>query len=56
MYGLPQVGLLANLLLARCLAKHGYSPVKHTRGLWMHETRPIKFSLVVDNFGVIYVG
>jgi hypothetical protein len=32
MYGLPQAGLLANLLLARCLLKHEYGPVKHTHG------------------------
>jgi hypothetical protein len=30
MYGLPQAGLLANVLLAKRLAKHGYSPVPHT--------------------------
>jgi hypothetical protein len=27
-----------------------------THGLFIHETRPISFSLVVDNFGVKYVG
>jgi hypothetical protein len=27
MYGLPQAGLLDNILLAKRLAKHGYSPV-----------------------------
>jgi hypothetical protein len=43
MYGLPQAGLLANLLLARCL-------VKHRHGLPVHKTRPINCSLVVDNF------
>ena len=25
-------------------------------GLWLHEWRPIQFSLVVDDFGVKYVG
>ncbi len=25
-------------------------------GLWKHDTRPIQFTLVVDNFGVKYVG
>jgi hypothetical protein len=33
MYGLPQAGLLANVLLAKRLAKHGYIPVPHTHGL-----------------------
>jgi hypothetical protein len=56
MYGLPQAGLLANVLLAKRLAKHGYSPVPRTHGLWTHTWRPLKFSLVVDNFGVMYVG
>jgi hypothetical protein len=28
---------------------------QHTHGLWTHDTRPISFSLVVDDFGVKYV-
>ena len=28
----------------------------HTPGLWKHKRRPIQFSLIVDNFGVKYVG
>jgi hypothetical protein len=56
MYGLPQAGLLANKLLQKRLATHGYAPVTHTHGLWKHNTRPIMFSLVVDDFGVQYVG
>jgi len=56
MYGLPQAGILANQLLAKRLALHGYTPTVHTPGLWAHKTRPILFSLVVDNFGVKYVG
>jgi hypothetical protein len=56
MYGLPQAGILADVLLAKRLAKHGYITVPHTHGLWTHKWRPIKFSLVVDDFGVMYVG
>jgi hypothetical protein len=56
MYGLPQAGILANELLQRNLAKDGYRPTTHTHGLWTHDTRPISFSLVVDYFGVKYVG
>jgi hypothetical protein len=52
MYGLPQAGILANELLQRSLAKDGYRPTQHTHGLWKHDTRPISFSLVVDDFGV----
>jgi hypothetical protein len=56
MYGLPQAGILANELLQRNLAKDGYRPKNHTHGLWIHDTRPISFSLAVDDFGVKYVG
>jgi hypothetical protein len=41
MYGLPQAGILANQLLARRLAIHGYHQTKSTPGLWRHVTRPI---------------
>jgi hypothetical protein len=51
MYGLPQAGILANELLQRNLAKDGYRPIPHTHGLWTHNTRPVSFSLVVDDFG-----
>jgi hypothetical protein len=53
-YGLPQAGILANELLQRNLAKDGYRPTQHTHGIWTHDTRPISFSLVVDDLGVKY--
>ncbi len=56
MYGLPQAGILANKLLTKRLALHGYAPTTHTHGLWRHKTRPITFTLVVDDFGIKYVG
>jgi hypothetical protein len=56
MYGLPQAGILANELLQCNLAKYGYRPTQHTHGLWKHDTCPVSFSLVVDDFGVKYVG
>ena len=56
MYGLPQAGMLANKLLKRRLAKHGYYEVRHTPGYWRHVWRPIDFTLVVDDFGVGYDG
>jgi hypothetical protein len=56
MYGLPHAGILANELLQRNIAKDGYRPTKHTHGLWKHDTRPISFLIVVDDFGVKYVG
>jgi hypothetical protein len=55
-YGLLQAGILANELLQRNLAKGGYRPTTHTHGLWTHDTRPISFSLGVDDSGVKYVG
>jgi hypothetical protein len=56
MYGLKQAGLLANELLQTLLAPFGYYPARHTPGLWLHKTRPISFTLVVDNLAVKYVG
>lgn len=52
MYGLPQAGRLANLQLINNLAKHGYHPCRFTPGLWRHKWRPVKFVLVVDDFGI----
>ena len=34
----------------------GYKQSDFTPGLWTHEWRPVCFTLVVDNFGVKYVG
>jgi hypothetical protein len=56
MYGLKQAGLLANQLLQTILAPFGYYPERHTPGLWLHQTQPILFTLVVDDFAVQYVG
>jgi hypothetical protein len=56
MYGLKQAGLLANQLLQTRLAPFGYYPARHTPGLWLHQTRPISFTLVLDDFTVKYVG
>ena len=56
MYGLPQAGILAQELLEERLAKHGFSQSKVVPGYWKHKTLPIDFTLVVDDFGVKYVG
>jgi hypothetical protein len=55
MYGLPQAGILANARLQKHLATAGYFPVTHTPSIYTHNTRPIAFSLVIDDFGVRYV-
>ena len=56
MYGLPQVGLLANQLLEKRLNKRGYFQSKLVPGVWKHKWRPVQFTLVVNDFGVEYVG
>jgi hypothetical protein len=56
MYGLPQAGKLANDGLLVHLSAHGYHQCKFTPGLFRHATRPISFCLVVDDFGIKYVG
>ena len=55
MYGLPQAGILANQLLRKRLNPHGYFEVPHTPGLWKHESLPVQFTLVVEDFGVKYI-
>ena len=54
-YRLPQAGLLAQELLEDRLMAHGYHQNQLITGLWEHDTRPITFTLVVDDFGVKYV-
>jgi hypothetical protein len=56
MYGLLQAGILANQLLSHCPAIHGYHQTKFTPGIWRHNNHPIQFTLVMDDFGVQYVG
>jgi hypothetical protein len=52
MYSLPQAGIIAQELLEERLAKYGYHQSKIVPGLWMHETRPTTFTLMVDNFAI----
>lgn len=56
MYGLPQAGIIANVRLVAHLKQFGYYPCQHTPGLFQHDTRPVTFCLVVDDFGIKYVG
>ena len=55
-YRLKQAGKLANDLLAECLDAHGYYQSTTTPGFWKHRWRPISFVLIVDDFGIKYVG
>jgi len=36
------------------LAPHGYQPCPITPGLWKHDTQPLSFTLVVDDFAIKY--
>jgi hypothetical protein len=56
MYSLPQAGIIAQQLFEERLQKHGYHQSQMTPGLWKHNTCPISFSLVINNFGVRCVG
>jgi hypothetical protein len=55
MYGLLQAGFLANKLLKKCLAKHGFFKQLHTPDSWRHESRPIWFNLAVEDFRIKYI-
>ena len=56
MYRLPHAGMIAQELLEERLEEHGYHHSNMTPGLWTHKTQPTSFSLIVDDFGVKYVG
>ena len=53
-YGLPQAGKISNGKLKLHLSKFGYEPAPITSSLWRHQTFPLQFSLVVDDFGIKY--
>jgi hypothetical protein len=55
-YGLPQAGKLAQDRLVAHLAKHGYIAAPNTPCLFQHISRPVTFTLVVDDFGIKYKG
>ena len=55
-FDLPQLGILANNLLEKLLSEHGYYQRATPPGIWRHKRRPIIFSLIVNDFGVKYVG
>lgn len=54
MYDLPRAGIIAERLPEKWLGDKGYHQSKTTPGFWTHESRPICFTLIVDNFGVKY--
>ena len=54
MYGLPQVGLIAQEHLNTHISASGYTPSRYTPGFYTHTTRKTTFTLVVDDFGIKY--
>ena len=54
MYGIKQAWIIANQELVKHMAPFGYHAVKHTPGLWVHNSREKLFSLVVNDFCVQY--
>ena len=55
-YGIPQSEILDNNPFNKNLINHGYYQFATTPGHWRHKWRSILFCLIVDNFGVKYVG
>ena len=55
-YGLPQAGRLAQEKLMKHLATHGYRSTANTPCLFKHESKPVAFTLVVDDFLIKYGG
>ena len=55
-YGLPKSGKIANDILVTRPHKDGYYQAATTPGLWLHKWQPILFALIVDDFGIEYVG
>ena len=56
MYGLPQLGLLAQELLEERVAKNRDTQNKLMMGMQKHHTRLVEFCLIIDDFKVNYVG
>ena len=54
MYGLKQARIIANQELVKNMDPFGYHPVKYTPGLWVHNSKKILLSLLVNNFCVQY--
>ena len=56
MYGLPQAGRIAYDSLVKHLDPYGYHPSSKNPRLQKHNRRSINFTLLVDDFGVKYLG
>jgi hypothetical protein len=54
MYGLPQARRIANDQLTAFLTPKGYTPIPVAPGLWRHDKSDLVFTLVIDDFGIMY--
>ena len=52
----PQSGRIEHDNLVKHLEPYGYHPSSKNPGLWKHNSLPINFTLVVNDFGVKYSG
>ena len=43
-------------MILKRLEKHSYHQNVKTPGFWKHDTRPINFILLVDDYGVKHIG
>ena len=55
MPGLRNAGKISHDRLVKHLAKYGYAPVRHMPAFWKHKTRPVSFTLCVDDFGMKFI-
>lgn len=55
MYGLPQAGYIAQQDLGKLLKANGFYECPRTPQVFRHETRNLTMSIVVDDFGVLYL-
>ena len=55
MYELLQKVKITHNALVLHLAPYGYHPSRKIPGLWIHSSHPINLTLVVNDFGVIYL-
>jgi hypothetical protein len=53
-YGLPQAGALSQQRLFRQLKDHGYFQLPSTPSVFRNRSGTIRFTLVVDDFGVVW--
>lgn len=56
MYVIPQSGRVANSLLRNGLSKEEYYEAASTPGPWKDIWQPIQAMIIVDGFGIEYVG